>query len=288
MANIAQVNQQITESIIADLENGVMPWQCPWNRDGAGDLFPVNYKTKKHYNGINAVWLWTQANKQQFSSNAWLTFKQAKEIGGNVRKGSKATSGIFYRVFEKENKETGKLESIPVASAFNVFNLDQIDGIVKDELPAPDEFLPNERAQQLLNDSGAVINETGMRAYYSASHDYICLPERGRFSSADNFYATAAHELVHWTGHSSRINRDFSGRFGDSAYAFEELTAELGSAFLGARLGLTGVYEGHASYIGSWIKVLQNDHKAILKASSEAQKAFDFLLNTSSQENSDD
>ncbi|MCB1805321.1 MAG: DUF1738 domain-containing protein, partial [Candidatus Competibacteraceae bacterium] len=252
---MTDLHQLITDRILEQLEQGVKPWQCPWLRDHSGASLPQNFHTGQHYRGINILLLWLQADIQGYSSNAWLTFKQAKALGAHVRKGEKATLGIFYKPLEKTleagdanypTNASGEPVTVayPMAKAFYVFNLDQIDGIERPEPPAlmPD-FAPIEAAEQLLQASGAVIHEGGNRACYIPSYDEIHLPDRQRFQSEANFYATACHELTHWTGHPERLARDFNGRFGEQSYAFEELVAELGSAYLGAELGLNGVLE---------------------------------------------
>ncbi len=160
-----------------------------------------------------------------------------------------------------------------------MFNLDQIEGILRPDAPRGG-FAPIRAAEDILVASGATIVEGGTRAYYQPERDEIHLPDRGRFTKPENFYAVALHELTHWTGHPDRLARDFTGRFGTEAYAFEELIAELGSAFLNAEIGLIDTtLENHASYIDSWLLVLKRDKKAIFTAGSQAEKARKLLIN---------
>ena len=283
------LHQHITQQIIEQLEQGTKPWECPWIHDQPSASLPVNFKTGNRYQGINILLLWIMAQKKGYHSNAWLTFKQAKELGAHVRKGEKACLGIFYKLLEKPVKpgdkdypKTGNGESavvkFPVINAFYLFNLDQIDGIDQEPSTYPLEtFTPHEKAEQLLRASGATIHEGGDRAYYDCVSDDITLPHRQRFRCEADFYTTALHELCHWCGHPSRLNRDFSSKFGSRSYAFEELIAELGSAFLDADLGLTGQLEQHASYIDHWIAILKNDNRAIFKAASLASATHAYL-----------
>lgn len=271
--------QRITDRILEVMEQveagGLKLW------DGQQSL-PMNLATGKPYTGINVLILWGASLRGGFSSNYWLTYKQAAALGGQVRKGEKSELCVFYKPWEtvKEN-EAGETEAKrgAVLKSFRVFNLDQIDGIEPPQGPKRGTFSPIEQAEQILKDSGAVIEIGGSRAFYRPSTDTVHLPERERFTSTENFYAVALHELTHWTGHRSRLARDFSGRFGDEAYAFEELIAELGSAFINAELGIIGAtLENHASYLKSWIRVLKSDKKAILTAAAQAEKARAYIL----------
>jgi antirestriction protein ArdC len=189
---------------------------------------------------------------------------------------------VFYKTLEKE-KDDGEKESIPMLKHFVVFNVQQIDGLPCDErdapAPQPDEqiFDPLPQAEALLERSGARITERGQQAFFRPATDEIYLPERHLFSCAEDFYATGLHELVHWSGHPSRLNRDMKGRFGSEEYAAEELVAELGSAFLMADLGIQGDVQ-HESYIASWLEALRNDKRYIFRAASAASKAHRFLM----------
>lgn len=271
------IYQVVTDSIVEALEAGVKPWVCPWVRNGAAAGLPANMATGTAYSGINIMLLWCSAAKQGFQDSRWLTYKQAQELGAQVRKGERGTTAIFYKTLEKE-AEDGEIEKIPMLKSFTVFNVEQIDGLAIDAAPQPvTEFDPLPQVEALLTRSGAKITERGVKAYYQPSTDEICLPERFRFADAANFYATGLHELVHWTGAKHRLNRKKGGRFGSDKYAFEELIAELGSAFLMADLGVAGEVQ-HESYIDSWLKSLKGDKRYIFQAASAASKAHRYLM----------
>ncbi|WP_413507788.1 ArdC family protein [Serratia proteamaculans] len=272
------IYQTVTDSIIAALEADVKPWACPWQRTPGMSGLPSNYATGAAYSGMNIMLLWCSASKQGFSDSRWMTYKQAKAEGGQVRKGEHGTTAIFYTTLEKENDD-GKTDYIPMLKTFTVFNVEQIDGLpLSDEAVFPAEtFEPLPQAEALFRNSGAIIIEKGQNAFFAPSTDEIHLPDRRLFSDAANFYATGLHELVHWSGARSRLNREMKGKFGSEGYAFEELIAELGSAFLTADLGITGEVK-HESYIASWLKALKNDKRYIFKAASAASKAHRYLM----------
>lgn len=270
----------VTTQIIEQLKAGVKPWECAWDRSGGEFSIPRNPKTKEHYHGINIPILWEAAARKGYTVNLWLGYDQAKQLGGYVKKGELGTHGIIYKplVVNDETEEDGK-RTIPMLKSFVVFNLDQIAGLDHLRAKPPKEgevFLPIVVADELLRKSGARIVEGGPRAFYRRSDDQITLPDRFRFKVAEDFYVTGLHELTHWTGHERRLDRTWGKRFGDDAYAFEELVAEMGSAFLSAKLGLRGDLQ-HANYIGGWLKILKADYRALVKAASQAQKAFEYL-----------
>lgn len=273
------IYQTVTDSIVEALESGVKPWVCPWVRNGVAAGLPANFSTGSAYSGINIMLLWCSAAKQGFQDPRWLTYKQAQELGGQVRKGETGTTAIFYKTLEKE-AEDGEIEKIPMLKSFTVFNVEQIDGLEMgaDIEPQPvTVFDPLPQVEAMITRTGAKITERGVKAYYQPSTDEICLPERFRFEDAANFYATGLHELVHWTGAKHRLNREKGGRFGSEGYAFEELIAELGSAFLMADLGVTGEVQ-HESYVASWLKALKGDKRYIFQAASAASKAHRYLM----------
>jgi antirestriction protein ArdC len=222
----------------------------------------------------------SRPSRQGHTANLWLGYGQAQELGGHVKKGEKGTHGIIYKplVVDDEEAEDGK-RTIPMLKTFVVFNLDQIEGLEHLRPALPDEgvvFEPIQVAEEILTRSGATIVEGGTRAYYRKSEDKIGLPDRFRFKMAEDYYTTGLHELTHWTGHENRLDRSWGKRFGDQAYAFEELVAEMGSAFLTAKLGLQGELQ-HANYIAGWLQVLKQDERALIRAASLAQKAFEFI-----------
>lgn len=272
------IYQTVTDHIISALEAGVKPWVCPWQRVPGMSGLPSNYATGVAYSGMNIMLLWCRASEQGFSDSRWMTYKQARSAGGQVRKDEHGTTAIFYTTLEKENNE-GETEHIPMLKTFTVFNVEQIDGLplVSKPVDSTEAFDPLPQAENLFRCSGASITERGQNAFYRPSTDEIWLPERHRFSDAANFYATGLHELVHWSGAKSRLNREMKGKFGSEEYAFEELCAELGSAFLMADLGIDGEVQ-HESYIASWLKALKNDKRYIFKAASAASKAHRYLM----------
>lgn len=277
----SDIYQTITDKIIKALEAGTAPWVKPWASLGA----PRNAVTKREYSGINTILL----AMTEFSSNQWLTYNQAKQAGGIVRRGEKGTTVVFFKPLTiKEKSEIqgeDKEKTIPLLRSFTVFNIQQIDGLsekfTQEIAPQISNFEDNQAAEFLL--SQAEIQYGISRACFIPSLDKIQLPAKTEFKTQPDFYATALHELTHWTGHKSRLNRDFSGRFGDASYAFEELIAELGAAFLCASSSVDGQLQ-HDSYIASWLKVLKSDKKAIFTAAAAARKASEFLQNAEEQQ----
>lgn len=273
------IYQTVTDSIIEALENGVKPWVCPWRHNGAVSGIPSNFTTGKAYSGVNIMLLWSSAAKQGFNDSRWLTYKQAQEQGAQVRKGEHGTTAIFYKTLEKENEEGG-LELIPMLKTFTVFNVEQIDGLTLTEEAFPQsvkEFEPLPEVEAFFQRTGAKIKVCGQQAFFLPETDEIWLPERHLFTDAASFYATGLHELIHWSGAKVRLNREMKGQFGSEEYAFEELIAELGSAFLMADLNVTGEVQ-HESYIASWLKSLKDDKRFIFKAASAASKAHRYLM----------
>ncbi|KFC07079.1 antirestriction protein [Trabulsiella guamensis ATCC 49490] len=280
--NKTDIYQTVTDSIIKALESGVKPWKCPWKRNGLVSGIPSNYTTYEAYSGINIMLLWSSAAQQGFQDSRWMTYNQAKSIGAQVRKGERGTMAICYKTLEKE-RDDGEIDRIPMLRHFIVFNAQQIDGLpldgsdVQPVQPAGNIFAPLPQAEELFKRSGAKITERGQQAFFRPATDEIFLPERHLFSRAEDFYATGLHELVHWSGHKTRLNRDMTGRFGSEGYAAEELVAELGSAFLMADMGITGDVQ-HESYIASWLKKLRDDKRYIFQAASTASKAHRYLM----------
>ncbi len=276
------IYQEVTDKIIEAIEAGETKGKGPlWNGQGATGL-PYNMTSKRAYSGVNVLVLWLTADAKGYSTPAWLTYKQATELGGTVRKGEKATHIVYFKPLERQETDhaTGEVTTreIPMLRSYAVFNADQCDG-----LPATQgerqAFNGIEAADSILCNSGAAWEERGTKAFYSPVLDKIFMPDRDRFAKPESFYAVALHELTHWTGHSSRLARDFSGRFGTESYAFEELIAELGSAFIGADLGITPeTLPDHTSYVASWLKVLKGDKKAIFTAASQASKTHDYIM----------
>lgn len=280
------INQIITDKIINLLERGTVKTGARWSGSTATGL-PVNAKSGDLYHGINVLVLWAEMADKSYASSQWLTYKQAADMGANVRTGEKSVVCVYYKTVGKrdESQAGDKQETYFMARPFWLFNVAQIDGLSSDLLTSTANpttkkaFNPHFEAEQILLNSGANINFGFDNAFYSPSTDKICLPSRERFTSEANFYATALHELTHWTGNEGRLNREFGRRFGDDAYAFEELVAELGAAFTVGQLGMVdATIEAHADYVQSWINVLKHDKRAIFTAASLAAKASDFIF----------
>lgn len=284
MRNRADIYQEVTDSIVRQLENGVRPWAKSWQAAGPGFVLPVRANGER-YRGINVLLLWGAAEEKGFSSPHWFTFKQAQEMGGSVRKGEKAAKVVYFnrvsREVETDNGDREEVE-IPFLKAYAVFNAEQIDGLPETyqhkPLPREDAPSPIPNAEDFFSRVGVEIRHGGDRAYCSRATGHIQMPHLADFVDAESYYATLAHETVHWSGHEGRLDREFGKRFGDQAYAAEELVAEIGAAFLAADLGLyVEPREDHASYLDSWLKVLKADKRAIFTAASKAQAAADFI-----------
>jgi antirestriction protein ArdC len=286
------IHQHITDQIVAAIESGVGEFQMPWHRAHGSLMRPVNIASGKRYQGVNVVSLWLAAEAKGFSAPLWGTYRQWQAKGAQVRKGEKSSLIVFYKEhdFERTNADTGETEEARalIARASPVFNVAQVDGYA---LPEPDDAPPMAvidpiaRADELIRASGAIVREGGERAFYAPEPDIICVPDRWRFTGTatmnptEAFYTTKLHELTHWSGHKSRLARDFSGRFGSNAYAFEELIAGLGEAYLCADLGVTtAMRPDHAAYVGHWLNVMKADKRAIFTAASQAQSAANYLL----------
>lgn len=285
--------EEVTAKIVAQLEAGIFPWVQPWKTQGAVPGLPRNAVTGRAYSGVNVLILWGAVIERAFPSQDWLTFKQALAAGGCVRRGETGET-IFYAArftpdSNKPNRASGAVEGqsigdqpqgIPFLKRFTVFNVAQCEGlpprIAADPVALPERKLVAD-AESLIANSGADFRIGGAQAFYSPAEDYVQVPPQPAFTAQIDYYRTALHELGHWTGHPSRLARSYGKRFGDSAYAREELCAELASAFLCAALGIVPTVR-HADYLGNWLGVLREDARAIFKAASHASKAADYLL----------
>lgn len=286
-ASRVDVYTKITNQIVAQLEQGVRPWLRPWHADhAAGRISRPLRHNGKPYSGINILSLWMTAEQSGFASPFWLTFQQALELGGHVRKGEHGATVVYASTFTKsEETDSGEdvEEKIPFLKQYTVFCADQCEGLPAHfyqlATPTTEKLERIERADRFFAATGANIQTGGNQAFYAIEPDFIRMPPFEAFRDAESHAATLAHELTHWTRHPSRLNRDFGRkRFGDEGYAVEELVAELGSAFLCADLQLTPeVRDDHASYLASWLKVLKDDKRAIFTAASHASKAIDLL-----------
>jgi antirestriction protein ArdC len=277
---------RVTSRIVEQLERGIRPWMQPWSAEHASGRIsrPLRHNGQP-YKGINILQLWAAAELAGYACPIWLTFQQAKELGGFVRKGQKGSPVVYASTFKKTDKtEDGQEteEEIPFLKEYTVFNAEQCDGLPPHFYAlaeAPKEKIERiEHAERFFAGTGAKIEYGGNRAYYALEADYIRMPPFETFRDAESHAATLAHELTHFTRHPSRLDRDLGRkRFGDAGYAMEELVAELGSAFLCADLQITPeIREDHASYIHEWLKVLK-DKRAIFTAASHASKAVDYL-----------
>lgn len=287
------IYESVTAQIIAALEAGTPPWVCPWNGTDA-DMAPANLGTRRPYRGINVLLLNLQSMLRGYSSNRWLTYQQARAAGAQVRKGEAGTPIVFFKMHELGAASSvapalpdAERRVVPLMRTFTVFNAAQIDGLppalLTPEADACTTWDCVRTAYRILRESGASIGHGGARAFYLPGEDRIQLPPPTSFANATDYYATALHELTHWTGHPDRCNRVLGRRHGIDAYAFEELVAEMGAAFLTNHCRLPGRLQ-HASYIASWLLALRNDKRLIFAAASQAQRASDFLLPCSTEQ----
>jgi antirestriction protein ArdC len=281
------VYSRVTDRIIADLERGVRTWMKPWSAENtAGRICRPLRHNGIPYQGMNVLLLWGEAVEKGYTAPIWLTYKQAQELGGNVRKGEKSALVVYAnKLTRTETGEQGEEieKQIPFMKAYAVFNVQQVEGLPAHYYGQPENPLPlSERLEQVesfIANTGADICHGGNSAFYAPSKDLVQMPPFEAFKDKESYYATLLHELSHWTNHKSRLDRSFNAkRFGDHGYAREELVAELGAAFLSADLGITPeVRDDHAAYLGHWLKVLQEDKRAIFSAAAHAQRAADYL-----------
>ena len=282
------VYDEITGKIIAELEAGRFPWAQPWGKATAGAPIglPQNASTGRPYSGINILILWGAVIQHGFPGQGWLTYRQAQSLGGNVRKGERGTTVVYADRFTPEDekrraRETGEEPGkIAFLKRFTVFNTAQCEGLPEDiavAMPPPPPGMIEPRVEALIKATGIDFRIGGDRAYYVPALDHVAVPPPQAFFESINWHRTALHELGHATGHASRLARDFSGGFGTKKYAFEELIAEISAAFCCASLGIVPTVR-HADYIGSWLDVLREDNRAIVRAASQASKAADWIL----------
>jgi antirestriction protein ArdC len=279
------VYTRVTAKIIADLEQGVRPWQKPWNsKHTAGRITRPLRANGEPYRGVNVLLLWSEALDKSYSASTWLTYKQAASVGAQVRKGEHGSFVVYADKITKAETDDQGQESerhIPFMKSYTVFNVEQIDGLPAHYYAQSQPLQPVERiehAETFFAATGIAVRHGGNRAFYSPSRDIVQMPPRESFVNAEAYCATLSHELTHSTAHPSRLARELGKRFGDQAYAAEELIAEMGSAFLCADLGITPeVREDHAAYLAHWLQVLKADKRAIFTAASQAQRAADFL-----------
>jgi antirestriction protein ArdC len=279
--------EEVTARIVAELEAGRVPWVQPWGRKGStGPGLPRNALTGRSYSGVNVLILWGAVIAGGYPSQSWLTFRQAQEAGGCVTKGERGTTVVYADRFtpeaEKERaRQTGDVaKAVPFLKRFTVFNVAQCEGLraglASDPAPLPErEIVPV--AEAVIASSGVDFRIGGSQAFYVPSLDFVQVPPQPAFFEQINYYRTCLHELTHATGHPKRLARNLQNAFGSKDYAREELVAEMGSAFLCAALGIEPTVR-HADYLASWLEVLREDNRAIVRAASAATKAADWLL----------
>jgi antirestriction protein ArdC len=281
------VYTRVTDRIISDLEKGVRTWMKPWSAEhAAGRITRPLRHNGTPYKGMNVLLLWGEAVTQGYAAPIWMTYKQAQELNGQVRKGEHGALVVYANTVTKTetNAEGQDVErEIPFMKGYIVFNVEQVEGLPAQYYAQPVNPLPlSERIEGVdafMNNTGVTIRHGGNSAYYSPDRDAIQMPPFEAFRDKESYYATALHELTHSTKAGHRLNRDFGRKlFGDEGYAREELVAELGAAFLCADLGITPeIREDHAAYLGHWLNILKEDKRAIFSAAAHAQRAADFL-----------
>lgn len=278
------IHTRITNQIIAQLESGVRPWVQPW-KTGATVSRPLRHDGTP-YSGVNILLLWAEAVERGYLRPTWMTFRQALALGGHVRKGERGAMVVYAnQIIREEADEAGEPveQRIPFLKAYTVFNLDQIDGLPERYAPQPQPTINPEvrigAAEAFFRACEADIRHGGGSAFYAPGPDFVQMPAFESFQDAQSYYATLGHEMIHWTRHSSRLDRDLGRqRHGDEGYAREELVAELGAAFLCADLGLAPEpREDHAAYIASWLQVLRDDRRFVVSAAAHAQRAVAWL-----------
>ena len=289
MSDRFDVYEKVTTRIIEAIEAGAGGWISPWIRPGTRFEIPKNVLTGNDYHGLNVLSTWLDAYDKGFERQLWATFKQWQELGYAVRKGEKGTIIVKYGEWTPKNAETKDGEEgqkMLYARASWVFNAEQVTDY---PLPPKPELIDLttrlDHVDTFISNTGASIEYGGSRAFYRPSTDTIMLPPRELFKGTETstateaFEATRLHEVSHWSGAKNRLNRDLSGRFGEKAYAAEELIAELSCAFLCSRLAITDtVRKDHAQYLAAWLDIMKADKRAIFTAASHAQKAADYLF----------
>jgi antirestriction protein ArdC len=283
------VHEAVTQQIITAIEAGPGQVTMPWHRNGAAITRPTNISTGNAYRGINTIALWAAATTGGFAEGLWGTYRQWQDRGAQVRKGETSSLIIFYKEFDREDDDRdddqATIDRRFMVKSSRVFNVAQVDGYAHKDLDvSADPIDPIAAADAFVQATGAAITEGGESAFYHRTNDTITMPDRFRFidtstsTAKESWYSVLLHELTHWTGADSRMARTFGERFGDDAYAMEELVAEIGAAFLCADLGITAEPRpDHAAYIDHWLRIMKGDKKAIFAAASAATKASTFL-----------
>ena len=282
------IYRTVTDRIIKELREGRVPWVKPWNSPDVATRIglPMNTISQKPYSSINILLLWSAAIEHGWASQRWLTFRQAALLGGHVRKGEHGETIVYAKRYvpkserHRAERDGDEPNTIPMLKCYTVFNVAQCDGLPTehvDDAPAPDDDELGADAVHLIRATGASVRHQGHRAFYNRAGDFICLPVPADFPDPLDYTRTLLHELGHWSGHASRLARTFGKRFGDEAYAREELVAEIACAYVATSLGIEPTLQ-HSSYLSSWLKVLEGDERAIFQAASYASAAADYLL----------
>lgn len=282
MQSIKDTYQRITDTIVEQLEAGTKPWIRPWRGNARRSLTPRR-ATGEAYRGINVLMLWVAGQMFGYEENTWMTYRQAQDLGAQVRKGEKGTLVVKYGTFNPKDHEDDEDRAIPYLKGYTVFNVEQIDSL-PDRFFSPAEELPTspvphiDTVEAFVRNTRAKVSYGGTKACYRPSIDDILMPDRERFDSEVHLYSTLLHELAHFSGAKHRLDRDLTGRFGNEAYAMEECIAECTAAFLCADLGIDhDPRDNTAAYLASWVAVLKNDKRAIITAAAKAQAAADYL-----------
>lgn len=282
---IPSLYERITAQIVAEMEAGRIPWASPWDAAQAAALsgMPQNAKTGRPYSGVNVLTLWAEAAVKGYPTHNWMTFQQARELNAYVRKGEKSTPAVFTKMVDVEVEENGqtKTDQRPVLRLYHLFNVAQLDNLPT-VYSTPTQLAPEQtRYDNMLaftSRCGVKVEYGGPKACYMPNRDLVVMPPYGSFANDEGFFGVLGHELIHATGPQHRLDRKLTTRFGSTAYAREELIAEIGSAFLCAEHGIPPTTRSNAAYLQSWITVLKDDPKAIFHAASQASMASRFLL----------
>ena len=282
--NNSDIHSKVTDSIIARIKAGIAngdtiaPWSKPWVSINGGE--PLSGSTGKGYRGIN----WFILSMSGYSNPYWFTFNKVRALKGSVRKGEKGTTVVFWSFIEKIDKATGEKKKVAFLRYFSVFNAEQCDKLPTKFYPVKEEgrtFVPIATAEEIADKGLVPVTHGGGRAYYSPLSDRIQMPDKESFKGEAEYYSTLFHEMIHSTGHTSRLAREFGGSFGNERYAFEELVAEMGAAMLCATAGIESTVENSVSYLVNWMSKLQSNPDWLVKAAGKAQKAVDLILGRS-------
>lgn len=277
----ADLYQSVTDTIIKQLEEGVIPWTRPWQVNSTKGVayVPMNVATGRAYTGINIMLLWGMALQAGYKTHGWMTFRQATALGAHVRKGEKGSPVVFTKWTESTDEETGETKKRSILKSYVVFHVEQLEKLppsYQAQEEPPPEDTAYEEALRLMRDCGVKVEYGGNKAAYYPVRDVVVLPPYRTFESDEEFFGVGFHELAHATGHKERLNRNLSGRFGSNAYAQEELVAELASAFLCAHVGIPARHRS-PSYVKNWLEVMKADKRAIFTAASYASQAADWV-----------